>query len=1390
MWERIGGLPGAAATGVRGITGILAPGWLPGAAIGAGGEVLAQGIESLGGIGLDQSAGQRISRILTEGVAGAIPFSKVLKAGQLAKNFARAGGVAAAGDVARQMTEQGEFLGPGELDYRRLATATGIGGAAGATGQKVIDYLAPGSRAASKAAPVLTRKSEDVVEQTARPGGSVLVPKGQRNKQGTYGSYEREDVGPNWTVQRPGEGYGGQRTLDRTGTQTPKGPQVEVPSEGRTRPVAIRPAPGAINPKTGKPSPASALKKAQTLAEEFFAKLEAETGQAHPAAPQARPVETPNAVPTPAAPQGPEPMPWEDLSGWADQPPSVKGTPIRYEPGVTPREQKVLDREARDFRQAESDAIRNRKETERLEEARVAKERADEAKARGLVPEDSVIEKASRVNEEGAKETVTRRWAEPAEQALEDLDEADLSAVLGDSPAGKIYAEHRKHGLSREAAWARAQKYDKTPSAPGAEPSTEGSFSLADLLGRTGQQAAETVPEVAAEAATPIQALARIFRPAVEPQNLGQQAAETVERAVDAPSTALARFEGGGVPARNQAPAAPPPDFIDAEFTEEPLQRLLTGKVTKPKTPKKGTQIQDMGPNWPSQEDVTRQSSTFFDDEIDDLTRATDVAGDAYRQAKLGGDPEMARARGAELSELARRLGLPVGKPKGGAKAPAAAPEAPKPIEPSPAAPPAAMSDLEAEIETVAQELAAANPGTRAESRLKGVLHTLLKRAGLVSGERPVAEFGQTHGVGPGPAGSAGPVRPEPAFEPSLTGGDWVQAQNEYIERLKGGQAGRPGEAPPPTGLPPTPPPAPPPGPPVPRTPKGKGPAPKTGGEPAPVSGLQAEADRLLREMAGQQPGSPGAKKVGKSLSTLAPRIASAEQGPKAAAQASLDKLKQILGVTEKGSAAEKDVMAQVAQAQRKFNKLPDDPTPAGPTILSKGEGKPRLTKPAKKDGKGLLGEEKGLATDMLPLSVLTTLIGGLGGAALNPDDPFTSALVGAALGFAGPQIPFAMSRMNMPKIGESINEVVQGGLDKAGEFTTETIEKIPNAMRANLLWSGNLPINAGLAPYGSAAIGGLEQWLQGNPAGRATLEGLNPAQFARDMWANTDEATELIAKGEMGRLDSDQLLNPSRSVADMYMSGPAIAMASGDVTGRNAMKAGGMTEEMARKYAVTGEPKPEDGIGGFIGHTIANIGRGAADTAGAKIGKAAIGVAQPFRRTMANVIAQGMERLPGVGVGVQLADKGLKGIDWNEVRAQQAMSLPISALSALLGANVDPETAKLLRLRALLSNMSGVYSLPASLSYALGMGLNEGQSAKQLVKGGMSEMLPLPSTAAFEDAIKAGIDLYSGETPKVPRQMYPGLVRDVRDWTGASENVPSQPRRIPRMNRSRNRER
>jgi hypothetical protein len=114
------------ATGARLGSGFLASeGGALGAAVGAGGEAIAQGIES--------PAPLNNWAIGTEGALNAVPFSKVARSGKTAlSGAARLAGLMEAGNLVRRMSHGGSVLPSSKMEWLMELGSMGLGGAIGA----------------------------------------------------------------------------------------------------------------------------------------------------------------------------------------------------------------------------------------------------------------------------------------------------------------------------------------------------------------------------------------------------------------------------------------------------------------------------------------------------------------------------------------------------------------------------------------------------------------------------------------------------------------------------------------------------------------------------------------------------------------------------------------------------------------------------------------------------------------------------------------------------------------------------------------------------------------------------------------------------------------------------------------------------------------------------------------------------------------------------------------------------------------------------------------------------------------------------------------------------------------------------------------------------------
>lgn len=1336
LWERFGGLPGVAAAGARGISGILSPGGVPGAIISGTGEAIAQGIEGLGGINPEQTVAQRFERVGLESLLGLIPFSKLVRAGQTGRNIVRAGANAAGGDIGRQMVEN-QSINPAEIDYTRAGVAGAFGGGIGAGAQKAIDKWLPKSSQATKAAP--TGKEEFVVEQTARPGGRVLSS--------TKG--ELTDVAPDWSIREASTSGGTRHPLPR-----PQGGEVAAAKAPKVSNRATSFLEQLEGEKRGVKAP-----KSRSIADDFEAQFAQEQGPGG----------------------GSRRVPYGT---------SAEGVP-------TAREQKGLDRESRLQRQAESDARRQRLEDERIAESEAAARRIAEARDSGLESSTTISEKASRIGDDGARETVTTTWrepkidpetGEPVSRAPRDPDRPrpgmirvsepslpgtsgvtdDLESVIDELTPEQNERNFLLSWLADDLDNLRFQQGGTTPTQraeafenwrPG---DPEGAkFGIGEGAGRApGSPVYQMLEALGIGGSYPEKSArlrAMLSENSVDPR-LGN-VVEVLRRS----------FRNGTFDLNNL-------DDEAAALLGDIPRNVIRGPVTPPN-------VSPDDPNWgsffakyfgPGAQDEVSDSATDVSDDggaaLRELRRfflkegAAETDERVFRR-RMGA----ASGRGAGQVDLVpsgpQSLSTPVSAPPNwtwGAGSPRGAEEvvdaevlSSTPLQrlltgkqgSAKAAPkPKAVSSYDPNWPSAEDVVAQSGPPVRTQAELEefadeaGSMYRQARARGDAEEARYWGSELQRR------AGEAGyPVGPGEKAQAELykaAGKSWyrgapkIEAPRTAAGSKTGGATRVRSEGPGPTG------------------PDGEtvAPAAPVPAEPDPIMPTTGDwvqdelnfIERLRRMASGEQAEAPAAAPSTPRPKAQAPQVASS--GPRGQLEQEITLLQQNLANAEPGSAAERGILESLASMQRRLSAMPQDAAPAAQAF----DATPRLRKPMK--------DIAGLISDQMPVTLASTLIGGLTGAAMNPTDPFTGGAIGATAGFAAPQFPVFARNMYRPGLGEAFRDAFQSGAENVKDTLTRTIEMVPNMQRANLLSSPvGLPINAVVGPYGSAVTGALEEGIKGNNAGWTALKRLmNPQAFGTSYLENMGEAAELVRKGELGRAEHFTQNPFGGDIVEAATSAPAVLMASGDITGKKVLTESGIPEKVARNMMLTDEPA------GRVGHAIANFGRGNPTDRQGRIGQAALATMLPFRRTPANVVDTGMERLPGIGLGVHAFKEG--GMDWNTALAQQAISVPISAGAAVAGYNSDREQASWLR--RLISNASGRYSLPASLSFLAGNVAGQSGSMKQFAQRASTEAMPLPSAEPIEDAI----NLVSG-SGKVPRGAYPAALREL---FGAGERPPA----------------
>jgi hypothetical protein len=422
--------------------------------------------------------------------------------------------------------------------------------------------------------------------------------------------------------------------------------------------------------------------------------------------------------------------------------------------------------------------------------------------------------------------------------------------------------------------------------------------------------------------------------------------------------------------------------------------------------------------------------------------------------------------------------------------------------------------------------------------------------------------------------------------------------------------------------------------------------------------------------------------------------------------------------------------------------------------------GSPRLVKPPIKPpeegggsiaGSGLGGLQNILSTAARhpEFASRVGLVGAgavIGGMADPLDNPLLSAAMGAGFGLITPATVNALKNLGTPK--EAIAAVTTPHPDAPqtiAEAAKRLFAHIPDIQRANYLSSGyGLPANVIAGPYGSAFMGSLEALLNGDPRGWRAIKLLGAKNFFKEFQASHRGAWDVVGRAE------GHTMAEARSIGEQIAAWPGAMMTAGDMAARKILMSAGFTEAEARAITLTSHPE-------------ARFAKWAGESGKDPQGKTS-GLLQfifPFRRTPANIMEQGARRIPLLGEIVQMYRKNP---DPGKLRAiQQIMGLGVGTGAGVLGSQLDPETAKIAR--RYVSNLGGQYSLPASIGFAMGQAVKQGQP---MVSGAIRQapyMMPLPTAEPITEWAKFGGQLATGSRDaagelSIPRGAYPAFLR------------------------------
>lgn len=374
--------------------------------------------------------------------------------------------------------------------------------------------------------------------------------------------------------------------------------------------------------------------------------------------------------------------------------------------------------------------------------------------------------------------------------------------------------------------------------------------------------------------------------------------------------------------------------------------------------------------------------------------------------------------------------------------------------------------------------------------------------------------------------------------------------------------------------------------------------------------------------------------------------------------------------------------------------------------------------------------------------------VGGLAGYNLDEEDPLRGAILGGAAGAMAP----SLLRRNPNDTGAKISP-----LDWLGNY-----------QRFSLL-SGipNLGVNVA-APLSGSVMSSAEKMISGKlrgdtamqEAGRAGLSSLvRPSNYSRDALRNYwQESLRLIREADEGRGD---MAGGSPNALATFLRGPANLMTTGDTATRSMLEKGAnWTDDMAREATLTNEPRYADT------KALTNLVRS---------GSPLMRFAFPFVKTAANAVEGSAERTPILGMFLRKAtgDPNAEAT-MAEVLTRQGLGGAVGYVAYQLGANVDPDEGKRYYLPLLITNMGGQYGPLAAAAFAAGQASQNGDLREQLLAGSTHFFrdVPLPTTEAPANLIRAGINLFTGEPvntqtdnpilQKIPSNLIPRFVTQI----------------------------
>jgi hypothetical protein len=394
-----------------------------------------------------------------------------------------------------------------------------------------------------------------------------------------------------------------------------------------------------------------------------------------------------------------------------------------------------------------------------------------------------------------------------------------------------------------------------------------------------------------------------------------------------------------------------------------------------------------------------------------------------------------------------------------------------------------------------------------------------------------------------------------------------------------------------------------------------------------------------------------------------------------------------------------------------------------------------------KKKGKKLGKNEKGEINPEILAKLGMSAFGAAAGAATTPDDPWTGAILGGAVGWHGPTVfRVVADRVRSLPAGAGKTQGAKALKQYVTDIATGIGRTIPDFYRASYL--SNIPslaANAFAGPWGAGIMGSLEHALSGDERGMRALKELLSVKLENGMpvptfmkeWSGPglkEAETLMYRAGERGDVVSSH---------NKIITAPARAMTAGDIAARRILMRAGFSENEARQITLTSEPLSSfaAALGGF---------RRAKNA----VGKASwlAKMALPFYRTNVNQIEQSLLRTP-FGNAIRRNFFGVPEVSMAKLWVQSGMTGAVAISSYQLGANINPSYAPYVL--KLLTNFAGPYGTTAGVGFLAGYASQKKESLPDSLRYGIQTYIktgtPLPTLDYANELVTFGANLFHG---------------------------------------------